>query len=121
MYTISKEFSFSAAHSLRNLPASHPCKRMHGHNYKVILEISGTHLNEAGMLIDYRALDFLKEHLEYKYDHLCLNDVMSENPTAENLAKEIALFCREKLKNQDVKIKVTVCETEKTKASWTED
>jgi 6-pyruvoyl-tetrahydropterin synthase len=34
-YTISKEFAFSAAHHLNGLPPSHPCSRVHGHNYVV--------------------------------------------------------------------------------------
>jgi 6-pyruvoyltetrahydropterin/6-carboxytetrahydropterin synthase len=34
MYTITKQFSFSASHVLDHLPEGHPCaRRLHGHNY----------------------------------------------------------------------------------------
>ncbi|HUM68046.1 MAG TPA: 6-carboxytetrahydropterin synthase, partial [Chloroflexota bacterium] len=37
MYTISKQFHFSASHQLNGLPLEHQCARLHGHNYEVEL------------------------------------------------------------------------------------
>lgn len=39
MLTITKGFHFSASHVLDRLPSWHPCARMHGHNYVVVLEL----------------------------------------------------------------------------------
>ncbi len=41
MFTITKEFHFSASHQLSHLPEDHQCARLHGHNY---VAVSYTHL-----------------------------------------------------------------------------
>lgn len=90
MYTISKEFHFSASHVLYGLPESHPCSRLHGHNYVVRVEIQSNELNPVGFVTDYRGLDNIKNFIDDRLDHRHLNDWMSgykENPTAENIAR----------------------------------
>jgi len=47
MYTISKQFTFSASHQLLNLCDSHPCYRLHGHNYIVEVELQASELNST--------------------------------------------------------------------------
>lgn len=88
MLTISKEFGFSASHILDSLPSWHPCARMHGHNYVVILELSAREqdLTPDGFVRDFRDLDDFKKWLDEKVDHRHLNDVMPVPPTSENLA-----------------------------------
>lgn len=89
MLTISKEFSFSASHILDLLPSWHPCARMHGHNYVVILELSAREadLTPDGFVRDFRDLDDFKKWLDETVDHRHLNDVMAPVvPTSENLA-----------------------------------
>jgi 6-pyruvoyltetrahydropterin/6-carboxytetrahydropterin synthase len=85
--TISKEFHFSASHVLE-LPAWHPCARMHGHNYVVVLELSARpeDLNEVGFVRDFRDLDGFKKWVDDTLDHRHLNEVMEEPPSSENLA-----------------------------------
>ena len=58
MFTITKEFHFSASHVLDRLPSWHPCARMHGHNYVVVLELSARpdQLTEAGFA-GFRVMD----------------------------------------------------------------
>jgi len=87
MYTISKEFNFSASHRLNGLSATHPCSELHGHNYIVIVELSGKTLNDVGMIVDYRELEDIKKYIDEMADHIHLNDIFQFNPTAENLAK----------------------------------
>ncbi|MFW6272200.1 MAG: 6-carboxytetrahydropterin synthase QueD [bacterium] len=87
MYTIKKEFHFSAGHYLECLPDTHPCARQHGHNYIVVVELKSTKLNEAGFVRDYNDLKFVKDFLDDIVDHYNLNDIVDFNPTAENLAK----------------------------------
>ena len=33
MFTITKQFYFSASHTLDTLPDDHPCTQLHGHNW----------------------------------------------------------------------------------------
>ena len=87
MYIIRKEFHFSASHTLKGLPASHPCSRLHGHNYVVTVELRSYKLNHIGFVKDYRELAQIKEWIDEKLDHRDLNEVFDFNPTAENIAK----------------------------------
>ena len=56
MYTISKEFHFSASHRLEGLPSDHSCTRLHDLNYIVIVELKSKDLDELGFVKDYREL-----------------------------------------------------------------
>lgn len=88
MYTISKQFHFSASHQLLDLPDEHPCARMHGHNYIVEVVLQSETLNQYGFVLDYNDLSALKDFIDNKLDHRHLNDVLGNNATtAEHLAK----------------------------------
>lgn len=89
MYTISKEFQFSASHQLHGLEEGHPCGRVHGHNYVVIVELESKELDERGFVKDYGDLKPIKEYIDNILDHRHLNDILPFNPTAENLAKHL--------------------------------
>ena len=97
MYRISKQFHFSASHQLVALPDSHPCARMHGHNYVVDIELAAKQLNEYGFVRDYHDLSEFKHYLDDTVDHRHLNDVFSDNgTTAEQLAKRFYDWCYER-------------------------
>ena len=86
MYVIRKQFTFSAAHHLLNLPPDHPCSRPHGHNYIVELILEGKLRTECWVR-DYRELDIFKKWIDAEVDHRDLNEVFSGmQTTAENLA-----------------------------------
>lgn len=90
MLTISKEFSFSASHILDKLPESHPCGRMHGHNYVIAVELAAApeQLNDAGFVRDFRELSAIKAWIDEEVDHRHLNDVLGGlNPSAEQIAR----------------------------------
>jgi 6-pyruvoyltetrahydropterin/6-carboxytetrahydropterin synthase len=92
MLTITKEFHFSASHVLRHLKEGHPCGRLHGHNYLVVLELSAPpeELDEVGFVRDFNDLDGVKSWIDREVDHQHLNDVLGElNPSAEHLARWI--------------------------------
>jgi 6-pyruvoyltetrahydropterin/6-carboxytetrahydropterin synthase len=90
MYTITKEFHFSASHQLCNLPGDHPCARLHGHNYIAEVELRAEELDENGFVLDYRALDPLKRWIDDTLDHRHLNEVFGhDGVTSEVLAREI--------------------------------
>ena len=118
MYKITKTFQFSAAHSLEGLPNNHPCTRLHGHNYTVKVELSSAKLDETGFVVDYRKLASVKQFIDETMDHQNLNDVLTCNPTAENIAKELFLVFRKQFPQLTA---VEVSETEKTNCRYTPD
>ncbi|MFE2728323.1 6-pyruvoyl tetrahydropterin synthase family protein [Kitasatospora sp. NPDC059327] len=85
---ISKQFAFSASHQLAGLPERHQCGRLHGHNYVVEIELSAGReaLTGPGFVRDYGDLSSFKGWIDEWLDHQHLNEVVAENPTAENLA-----------------------------------
>ena len=115
MYTIRKEFHFSASHQLKGLPNTHPCARLHGHNYIVIVELSSKEVNNVGFVRDYGDLSLVKHFLDKTWDHKHLNDVLPMNPTAENMAKLLYDLLKESIPEITA---VEVLETPKTKARY---
>ena len=95
MFTITKEFHFSASHVLDGLREGHQCGRLHGHNYIVTVELSAEALDPAtGFVVDYGELAPLKQLIDDRLDHRHLNDVLWTNPTAELLAKWLFDWCQ---------------------------
>lgn len=87
-WTITKTFTFAAAHHLTAVPEGHKCARPHGHNYAVTVELAAPMLDAQGFVTDYGDLDDLKEFIAIALDHRDLNDAMA-NPTAELLAAQL--------------------------------
>lgn len=117
MYKIRKEFSFCASHQLDCLPEGHPCTRLHGHNYVVIVELASKTLDATGMVQDYRELEPIKRFLDNGVDHKHLNDFFDFNPTAENMAKAFFELWKPKFPKL---VAVEVSETPKTSARYEE-
>lgn len=116
MYRIGKVFTFSASHQLMGVADDHPCKRLHGHNYVVEVELSSQELNAAGFVRDYLELAALKDYIDSNLDHRHLNDVLGDDgTTAEALAKHLYDWSRARW--QDVTA-VRVSETPKTWAEY---
>ena len=74
--TIFKEFTFAAAHCLKGLDDGHPCTVLHGHNYRVRLEIEGTPDPQTGMVMDFAKIKEVVAPLIERLDHSTLNDSM---------------------------------------------
>ena len=85
---IGKQYSFSAAHRLPNMCESHPCYRLHGHNYIVEFEVRGEICHQGFCNgIDFNDMDKEVKRLINIVDHQYLNDIEGlDNPTAENIA-----------------------------------
>lgn len=84
---ISQAFRFEAAHWLPKVPQTHPCYRMHGHSYRVELELSGPIDSHTGVVVDFFDIKQAFAPVLNNLDHHCLNEVQGlENPTAENIA-----------------------------------
>lgn len=117
MYRIAKAFDFAAAHQLDQLPEGHKCKRLHGHNYRVIVYLEAETLDERSFVVDFGELNVIKKWINETLDHRNLNDVMPYPTTAENLAR----FIYETWKGRFPQlVKVRVYETEKAWAEYEE-
>ncbi len=88
MYRITVCDYFSSAHQLRGYKGK--CENLHGHNWKIEIEVQGTELDNVGMLIDFKIIkELLKDSLAH-LDHKMLNDIPpfdKINPSSELLAK----------------------------------
>lgn len=99
--TVSRKAHFNAAHRLyrkdwsdeMNNKVFGKCNNpnFHGHNYELIVSVTGDINQETGFVIDVKILsDLIKEHIENAFDHKNLNidvpDFKDLNPTAENIA-----------------------------------
>jgi 6-pyruvoyltetrahydropterin/6-carboxytetrahydropterin synthase len=88
MYTISKEFQFSASHQLKDLKDGHPCGRIHGHNYSLKVFLKGE-LNKEGFVQDYSDLKPISDWVDETLDHRNLNDVFDFQTSVENMSKYV--------------------------------
>jgi len=109
MYQLSIQNSFSAAHILREYKGN--CARLHGHNWKVKVDVSSEELNEVGMAIDFKDLTDISWQVIGKFDHQNINEIEPFNrinPSAENLARyfyiEIAKLLPDKINIQKISI-----------------
>lgn len=98
--SISRKAHFNAAHRLyrkdwsmeKNDEVFGKCNNpnYHGHNYELIVSITGEISPETGFVMDVKILaDLIKLHVEDAFDHKNLNLDVPEfkdlNPTAENI------------------------------------
>lgn len=123
------ERSFDASHRIYK-DYEGKCNNIHGHTYKVIIEIEGN-VDQRGMVVDF---NILKRLVHDFYDHKiilhkddplieCLKKnkqnmvILSHNPTAENIARQIACNI---LGHIDAEyVNVTVLETPTQGATFT--
>jgi 6-pyruvoyltetrahydropterin/6-carboxytetrahydropterin synthase len=120
MYYATVSHWFSAAHNLRNYQGK--CERIHGHNYKVEVELKSRGVDQVGMVTDFVAVRHELEKIVQRFDHQRLNEISpfdKINPTAENIAKIIFEEMSLKFNSKKVKVHlVTVWETEHAKAGY---
>jgi 6-pyruvoyltetrahydropterin/6-carboxytetrahydropterin synthase len=114
------EGQFSAAHEIREHTG--PCCKLHGHNYRIIVQLAGDELDELGMLIDYGDVKRALAQVLQALDHSYLNEIdpfTILNPTSEEIARLIftrlrdALLITEDLRRRVRLKEVVVYETEK--------
>jgi len=88
MYEVTVEAGFSSGHYLRNYHGK--CENPHGHNYRVLVTLTGAELDETGLLLDFKLLKTLLRPVVDYLDHKMINDLepfTELNPSAENLAR----------------------------------
>jgi 6-pyruvoyltetrahydropterin/6-carboxytetrahydropterin synthase len=118
---------FNAAHRLYN-PAWDMAKNdavfgkcnnpnFHGHNYEVVVKVTGVPDPETGYVMDMKILsDLIRDHVLELFDHKNLNlDTVffkTLNPTAENICVVIYDLLRAQIDPQ-LDLKVRLYETER--------
>jgi 6-pyruvoyltetrahydropterin/6-carboxytetrahydropterin synthase len=88
MFEVTVEAGFSSGHYLRNYRGK--CENPHGHNYRVMVTLAGSELDEAGLLLDFKLLKQVMRPVVERLDHQMINDLepfTTLNPSAENLAR----------------------------------
>lgn len=123
--TVSRKAHFNAAHRLfnpswtdeKNNKIFGLCNNpnYHGHNYDLIVSVTGTIDPETGYVIDTKVLkDIIVENVEHKLDHKNLNLDVPEFknliPTAENIAIVIYNLIKPHLDN-NLELEITLYET----------
>lgn len=123
--TVHRKAHFNAAHRLyrkdwddaKNEVVFGKCSNphYHGHNYELVVSVTGEQDPETGFVMDLKLLkDLIYQEVEVAFDHKNLNVELLEFqdliPTAENIAIVIWNKLREKLK-PDLDLEVTLYET----------
>ena len=97
----------------------------HGHNYELIVRVTGEPDPVTGYVIDMKVLsDIVKENILIKFDHKNLNldtdEFKNLNPTAENISIVIWNILRSKIDNKYA-LKITLYETERNFVEYPAD
>lgn len=130
--TVSRRAHFNAAHRLYNPRWDDEHNRAvfgkcanphyHGHNYEMIVSVTGEVDPETGYVVDMKWLkDLITDKVEEKLDHKNLNEEVPEfkdqNPTVENIVILIWTILRPELK-EAMDLEVTLYETPRNFASY---
>ena len=125
--TVFRKEHFNAAHRLNNPNWSEEknarvygkCNNYnyHGHNYDLIVQVTGAVDPETGYVIDMKVLsDTVKEHVTDRFDHRNLNldteEFRNLNPSAENIAIVIYTLLRQQI-DPELDLKIRLYETER--------
>lgn len=130
--TVNRKAHFNAAHRLyrpewsdqKNNEVFGKCSNphFHGHNYDLIVSITGEIDPITGFVMDMKELkDLIRAEVEDKFDHKNLNKEVDEfkdlNPTSENIVVVIWNKLRFKI-NKKNDLKVTLYETPRNFVSY---
>lgn len=123
--TVSRKAHFNAAHRLyrkdwsneKNESVFGLCNNpnFHGHNYELVVSVTGEIDKETGYVIDMKVLkEIIKSEVEDAFDHKNLNIEVPEfqdlNPTAENIVVVIFNKLKPKL-SKELDLEITLYET----------
>ena len=122
-YTMKILLDFAAAHLLRDYEGV--CNRLHGHNWKVEVQVSASKLDDVGMGMDFKVIKDSTRELIGKLDHRNLNDIPpfdEINPTAENISAYLYSELSKELNADGVRVSaVTLWETDRACVTYSED
>ncbi len=125
--TVCRKEQFNAAHRLHNPKWSEEKNKAvfgkcnneyyHGHNYNLIVKVTGEPDRETGYVIDMKHLSsIIHEQIVKRFDHKNLNldteEFKNVNPTAENMAIVFWEILREHI-DKTLDLKIVLYETER--------
>lgn len=138
---VTKEFSFEMAHALKNYDG--PCRNIHGHSCRLFVTLSGYPVNELqnpknGMVIDFGDLrnivtneiinifdhavtiseNYEKEQLQALKEMFGNIQIVSYQPTCENLVADFAFRIKKKLPGNVSLHSLKLYETATSYAEW---
>ena len=132
--TVCRKAHFNSAHRLHNPQWSDERNQLvfgkcnnpnyHGHNYNLIVKVTGDVDPDTGYVMDMKILkDLIEKEILEKFDHKNLNLDTEEfkhlNPTAENIARIIYEKLRAGIADQ-YSLRVTLYETERNYVEYGE-
>lgn len=121
---VSRKAHFNAAHRLfkkewddaKNLEVFGKCSNpnFHGHNYELIVSVTGAVDPETGFVIDLKILKQLirmeiEDHLDHKNLNIEVEEFKNLNPTVENIA--VVIYNRLKPHLKGFELEVVLYET----------
>ena len=120
MYELRIVTQMAAAHQLREF--SGKCEKLHGHNWKIEIYVTGGELGPNGILIDFKLIKEAAHRVVQKLDHTFLNELkpfQDKNPSSENIAHFVFNSLSQELDNDQVKVsKVTAWESDTACATY---
>lgn len=133
--TVCRKEHFNAAHRLHNPDwsdnhnsevfgkCSYP--NYHGHNYDLIVKVTGGVDKETGYVMDTKVLkNLIRQHIIERFDHRNLNldvdDFKNLIPTAENIAVVIWNILRKHI-DRSLQLQVLLYETERNFVEYSGD
>ena len=110
---------FSAAHRLKL--AGGEFEPLHGHNWRVEVELAGLRLDAQGMLADFTDMEPALKTITGRLHYTHLNDLPAFagcNPSTENVARHVAEQFAQVVKPPVRIVRVRVWETEDCAAAY---
>lgn len=130
---VTKIFTFAAGHRLFRYEGA--CSNIHGHNYKLEVTVDDD-TNDLGMVVDFKELKARVNRFLAKYDHALILQkddplidvlkipelsqrivVMKNNPTAENMVKEMLRTISDDCEMNVVKLRLWETDTSYTEVN----
>jgi 6-pyruvoyltetrahydropterin/6-carboxytetrahydropterin synthase len=114
---LERKYEAEAAHQLSaGVPEGHPCRRLHGHRYRITVTLIGDVNPETGMLLEYAQIDQRVNEVLRFVDHRFINNLGSEpDYTAEG---EGVAFINAGIKETELALKVRTNSTVEHLAAW---
>jgi len=121
MYHLKIIASFSAAHQLHGYAGN--CEALHGHNWKVEVQVQGSQVNDIGIVFDFKELKRLTMRVLDGFDHSMLNEheaFRGSNPSSELIARWVYREIASELPGGVAMDSVTVWESDNAAAAYSE-
>lgn len=119
-FSLAITVDFAAAHQLHGYEGN--CARLHGHNWKIVVEVSGHKLDDVGMVIDFKSMKKAAREAAKKLDHQFLNQIEPFdciNPTAEHIAVWFFVELSRMLNRPDARVcAITVWENDTSAVTY---